>query len=115
MGNRLHWPVGPHSDNLLPVAIWQNIRKQEHFHISLRSAIGDDATPLRYRTDRDSEAELLDYDLAEDERVYGVARVASASASAAPTRPLFALKYRRAVSLVDVEGDMKGNWKSKVM
>ena len=88
--------------------------RRQNFHFSRRSAIGDDATPLRYGTDRDSEAELLDYDLSEDERVYGVARVASASASAAP-RPLFALKYRRAVSLVDVEGDMKGNWKSKVM
>ena len=76
-----------------------------------RSAVGDDSTPLRYRAEKDPAAELLDYDLAEDERVYGVARVA---ASAAP-RPLFALKYRRAVSLVDVEGDMKGNWKSKVV
>ena len=86
--------------------------RRQNFHISRRSAIGDDATPLRYGTERDSEAELLDYDLPEDERVYGVARVASASAA---PRPLFALKYRRAVSLVDVEGDMKGNWKSKVM
>ena len=26
---------------------------------------------------------------------------------------LFAVKYRRAVSLIDVEGDMKGNWRSR--
>ena len=75
-----------------------------------RSAVGDDSTPLRYRAEKDSAAELLDYDLAEDERVYGVASVAAASAPP----PLFAVKYRRAVSLIDADGDMKGNWKSKV-
>ena len=76
-----------------------------------RSAWGNDTTPLRYRVEIDwgAEAELLDYDLSEDERVYGVAHVASASSSS----PLIALKYRRAISLVDVEGDMKGNLKFK--
>ena len=71
-----------------------------------RSAVGE-GTPFRFRAEKESAAELLDYDLAEDERVYGVATVA-----ADPT-PLFAVKYRRALSLMDVEGDMKGNWKSQ--
>ena len=77
---------------------------------TLRRSAEGDGTPFRYRARMDSaEAELLDYDLPEDERVYGVASVTSADPTA-----LFAVKYRRAVSLLDAEGDMKGNWKSKV-
>jgi hypothetical protein len=62
--------------------------------------------PLRHglHKDRRERRELIDYNLSEEERAYGLALVNDPL--------LFAVRYRRAISIIDVDGDVKGSWKS---